>query len=61
MSYPGLKLSSIFKSFYKDKKEDRIFVDLQKRVNVFAWMNMRNVLRSFGETYYLRIQVILQF
>ena len=56
VSYPGLKLSSIFKSFYKDKKEDRIFVDLQKRVNVFAWMNMRNVLRSFGETYYLRIQ-----
>jgi hypothetical protein len=56
VSYPGLKLSSIFKSFYKDKNEDRIFIDLQKRVNVFAWMNMRNVLRSFGETYYLRIQ-----
>jgi len=56
VSYPGLKLSSIFKSFYKDKKKDRVFIDLQKRVNVFAWMNMRNVLRSFGETYYLRIQ-----
>ena len=56
VSYPGLKLSSIFKSFFKDKKEDRVFIDLQKRVNVFAWMNMRNVLRSFGETYYLRIQ-----
>ena len=56
VSYPGLKLSSIFKSFYKNKKEDRVFIDLQKRVNVFAWMNMRNVLRSFGETYYLRIQ-----
>ena len=35
---------------------DKIFIDLQKRVNVFAWTNMRNVLRSFGETYYLRIQ-----
>ena len=56
VSYPGLKLSSIFKSFYKDRKEDRVFIDLQQRVNVFAWMNMRNVLRSFGETYYLRIQ-----
>jgi hypothetical protein len=56
VSYPGLKISSIFKSFYKNRKEDRVFIDLQKRVNVFAWMNMRNVLRSFGETYYLRIQ-----
>lgn len=56
VSYPGLKISSIFKSFYKNRKEDKVFIDLQKRVNVFAWMNMRNVLRSFGETYYLRIQ-----
>lgn len=56
VSYPGLKLSSIFKNFDRNKKDDKVFIDLQKRVNVFAWMNMRNVLRSFGETYYLRIQ-----
>ena len=31
-------------------------VDLQKRINVFSWMNMRKVLRSFGEAFYLRIQ-----
>lgn len=56
-TYPGLLLTSIF----QDKKSSidkgaTIFIDLQKRVNVFAWMNMRKVLRSFGEAFYLRIQ-----
>jgi hypothetical protein len=36
--------------------DSRIFIDLQKRVNVFAWMNIRNVLRSFGESYLYRIE-----
>ena len=53
IKYPGIKISSLFESH---AGEGKIFIDLQKRVNVFAWMNMRNVLRSFGETYYLRIQ-----
>ena len=31
VSYPGLKLSSVFKSFYKSKKDDKIFIDLQNK------------------------------
>ncbi len=53
IKYPGAKISSIFDDH---KDEDKIFIDLQKRVNVFAWMNIRNVLRSFGETYLYRIE-----
>ena len=53
IKYPGAKISSIFDDH---KDEDKIFIDLQKRVNVFAWMNVRNVLRSFGETYLYRIE-----
>ena len=33
-----------------------VFIDLKKRSNVFAWMNCRKTLRSFGEGFYLRIQ-----
>ena len=54
-TYPGLLLTSIFQDS-SILKESRIYIDLQKRVNVFAWMNMRKVLRSFGEAFYLRIQ-----
>ena len=53
IKYLGAKISSIFDDH---KDEDKIFIDLQKRVNVFAWMNVRNVLRSFGETYLYRIE-----
>ena len=53
VKYPGLKFSELFES--KDDKK-AVYLDLQKRVNVFAWMNMRKVLRSFGETFYLRIE-----
>jgi hypothetical protein len=37
-------------------KNSYIFIDLKKRSNVFAWMNCRKTLRSFGEGFYLRIQ-----
>ncbi len=55
VKFPGIKLSSLFDniSLLDDKK---IFIDLHKRKNVFAWMNMRNVLRSFGESYLYRIE-----
>jgi hypothetical protein len=51
--YPGIKIASLFDDH---KSKGKIFIDLQKRVNVFAWMNIRNVLRSFGETYLYRIE-----
>ena len=53
IKYPGIKISSLFEDHMG---EGKIFIDLQKRVNVFAWMNIRNVLRSFGETYLYRIE-----
>jgi hypothetical protein len=52
VSFPGLNLKHLF---YSSDKHN-IYVDLQKRLNVFSWMNMRKVLRSFGEAFYLRIQ-----
>ena len=39
-----------------NQKNPNVFIDLKKRSNVFAWMNCRKTLRSFGEGYYLRIQ-----
>ncbi len=53
IKYPGIKISSLFENH---KGENNIFINLQKRVNVFGWMNIRNVLRSFGETYLYRIE-----
>ncbi len=53
VKFPGIKISSLFDDQKDDKK---IFIDLQKRANVFGWMNIRNVLRSFGETYLYRIE-----
>ena len=40
----------------KELNSKNIYLDLRKRKNVFAWMNLRNVLRSFGETYLYRIE-----
>ena len=57
VKYPGLKFSELFSSDENDNAhKEPIYLDLQKRVNVFAWMNMRKVLRSFGEAFYLRIE-----
>ena len=39
-----------------NQKNPYVFFDLKKRSNVFAWMNCRKTLRSFGEGFYLRIQ-----
>jgi hypothetical protein len=55
VKYPGLKFSELFTDS-EDTNKEPIYLDLQKRVNVFAWMNMRKVLRSFGEAFYLRIE-----
>ena len=51
--FPGIKFASLFESV---SNNEFIFLDLQKRKNVFAWMNIRNVLRSFGESYLYRIE-----
>ena len=57
VKYPGLKFSELFESGEgKETISEPIYLDLQNRVNVFAWMNMRKVLRSFGEVFYLRIE-----
>ena len=53
VKYPGIKISSLFENH---EDENEIFINLQKRINVFGWMNIRNVLRSFGETYLYRIE-----
>ena len=53
VKFPGIKISSLFENHNDERK---IFIDLQKRVNVFGWMNIRNVLRSFGESYLYRIE-----
>ena len=51
-------LHSVYKNeeIADNQKTPNIFIDLKKRSNVFAWMNCRKTLRSFGEGYYLRIQ-----
>lgn len=54
IQFPGLLANSFLET--SENSDRKIFIDLQKRANVFAWMNARKVLRSFGEAYYLRIQ-----
>jgi len=39
-----------------NQNNTNVFIDLKMRSNVFAWMNCRKTLRSFGEGFYLRIQ-----
>ena len=57
VKYPGLNSAFLNTSFKETAdKVSFVFIDLHKRSNVFAWMNMRKVLRSFGESYYYRIQ-----
>ena len=52
VAFPGLSFKSMFRS---TSEPENIYVDLQKRLNVFSWMNMRKVLRSFGEAFYLSL------
>jgi multisubunit Na+/H+ antiporter MnhG subunit len=57
VKYPGILVSSIFADSKAAEANNRhIFIDLQRRANVFGWMNARKVLRSFGDAFYLRIQ-----
>jgi hypothetical protein len=57
VKYPGILVSSIFSDSKAAVANNRhIFVDLQRRANVFGWMNARTVLRSFGDALYLRVQ-----
>ncbi|MAH79966.1 MAG: hypothetical protein CMQ77_04360 [Gammaproteobacteria bacterium] len=53
VTFPGLSFNEMFSS---SEDTNKVYIDLQKRLNVFSWMNMRKVLRSFGEAFYLRIQ-----
>jgi hypothetical protein len=56
VSFPGLPMDSIFPDNDQSLQKLNLFIDLQKRINVFSWMNIRKVMRSFGEAFYLRIQ-----
>ena len=56
VKFPGIKISSLFKSKESNIDNRRIYIDLHKRINVFGWMSIRNVLRSFGESYLYRIE-----
>ena len=56
IKFPGIAYLSVFTSSKETNNSKNIYLDLRKRKNVFAWMNLRNVLRSFGETYLYRIE-----
>ena len=53
----GVSLSQIYPDDEALKKQDELlFINLEKRANVFAWTITRRVLKSFGEAFYNRIQ-----
>ena len=65
--YPGIKLDDLFneKNLKSSNFENNILSDFLKKYihadlsipkNVFAWSCIRNILRSYGHSYYLRIQ-----
>ena len=62
MQKSDIKLNQSLKKDNKDgdlktkNNNPYVFIDLKKRPNVFAWMNCRKTLRSFGEGFYFRIQ-----
>lgn len=56
LKYPGVSLTRLFNIPDKGKEKCFVFFDFRIRQNIFAWMNARKVLRSFGEPFYLRIQ-----
>jgi len=58
IQYPGIPLSTLIKTPEGSDPplNGHLFIDLQEPNNVFSWMNCRQVMRSFGESYYLRIQ-----
>lgn len=53
----GVSLSQIYPDDETLKEQDQLlFINLEKRANVFAWTITRRVLKSFGEAFYNRIQ-----
>ena len=58
VQYPGVALTEMLSPSEESTvpSEGHLFIDLQDPNNVFSWMNCRQVIRSFGEPYYLRIQ-----
>ena len=70
IDYPGIMMNEIIKRDYKEAKSDKtdiksygknilnsfLHVDLSIPKNVFAWLNLRPIFRSYGHGYYLRIQ-----
>jgi len=61
VTYPGIPLSKLLgntsEATQKTAPEAHLFISLKNANNVFAWMNCRKTLRSFGEGYYQRTQV----
>ena len=57
IEYPGIRLSKIYPGDEGLGEHDEfLFLDMEKRSNVFAWTLARRVLKSFGEAFYNRIQ-----
>ena len=57
IEYPGIRLSKIYPGDEELGEHDEfLFLDMEKRSNVFAWTLARRVLKSFGEAFYNRIQ-----
>ena len=54
ITYPGLPVEDF--GLLAAKGQQHLFADPKERVNIFAWMNCRKTLRSFGEGFYFRIQ-----
>ncbi|MBN93998.1 MAG: hypothetical protein CL928_07980 [Deltaproteobacteria bacterium] len=67
VQYPGLAMAQLLgtpgpvdqapEGSVASHQPSHVFVDLKHADNVFAWMNCRKTLRSFGEAYYHRTQV----
>ena len=55
VAFPGLLFSELMQTS-GDLIKSSVYIDLQKRQNVFGWMNIRKVMRSFGEAFFLRVQ-----
>ena len=57
IEYPGIRLSKIYPGDEELVEHDEfLFLDMERRSNVFAWTLARRVLKSFGEAFYNRIQ-----
>lgn len=55
ISYPGLPVEDLGLTVSASGQR-YLYADPTERINIFAWMNCRKTLRSFGEGFYFRIQ-----